>query len=836
MFKKTKNSLAICLSVAMLATMITIPSVASAVTSTPLAGADRYQTALKIVENGWKTSKNVIIARGDVMADALAAAPLAYAKDKAPILLTKSDKIPTGVLEELEKLGVKNVYIVGGTGAVTKAVADELDIDYAVTRIEGKDRYETSYNIAQALPTAKEVAIVNGYAYVDALSISSIAANKGMPIVLVNNKKLSTQVISYIANKTVYAVGGTGVLSNEVVGSATRLDGANRYETNASILKKFKQDYSNIYLAMGTDEHMIDALSGSALAAKGNNPMVLVNGQNQINKNQEIVVEANITANSRIFTLGETVTNVAVNAIEALKAPVTPVKLTNVSVTSATTVTFNSDATPTTVTWNGGAAIVASYDATTKLATITVPSITKTVNTLVVNAAGYSEANITVTITKGVDNLKLIATASELADAIDTQAVGQSWIIKAGTYDLNALELAKYSAWKDSGSSSEGWYFPIHETITITGEGNPTITSSVTTPNGAWATQSFISVWADDVKISGITINAKNYAGKSIEVMGKNFKLHNSIIAPRLDATSDWSGMVMFGPINSGKDIGNAEIINTKIYKSGISCSTYYVSEGSLKIENVLVDKHGMTRAGAYWDDFKNLSIPGNVRINATTGNKVIIDNNITNIQEEVFNYVPSGTTVELAAGIYELSSQLAITRPVTIIGSDQGIVTLKATGTWSTVNGYKHLLEISAGTSEKPVTISNITIDANLISHAVNAYNNAYGILNNVTIKNGKGAGLTVNGSTIKATNLNTSGNAWGAVNVDPGSGVTVPSIFNLDGNGVLGENIQIWSDGEHVNSTATVSVSAGGYTLTHYDPSYAGAIAQSGTIWSKE
>jgi putative cell wall-binding protein/lysophospholipase L1-like esterase len=320
MFKKIKNSLAISLSVAMLATMITIPSVASATTFTPLAGTDKYQTALKIAQKGWTTSENVIIARGDVLADALAAAPLAYAKE-APILLTKTDKIPAGVLEELKEMKVKKVYIVGGTGAVTKAVADKFDVDFDVERIEGKTRVETSYNIAQeAFGVApKDVVIVNGYAYIDALSVSSIAAKKGIPILLVNNNKLSTDVASYITGKTVYAVGGTGVLSNEVIGSATRLYGDNRYDTNAAVLKEFKQDYSNIYLAKGTDENMVDALTGSALAAKGNNPIVLVDGKNAINDNQDTVVKANITASSAIFTLGGTVSDVAVNAIDALR-------------------------------------------------------------------------------------------------------------------------------------------------------------------------------------------------------------------------------------------------------------------------------------------------------------------------------------------------------------------------------------------------------------------------------------------------------------------------------------------------------------------------------------
>ena len=314
MFKKTKNSLAIALSMAMLATMITIPSVASAATSTPLEGVDRYQTAIKIAQKDWTTSENVIIARGDILADALSAAPLAYQKDKAPILLTKTNEIPAGVLEELVAMKVKKVYIVGGEGAVSKAVADKLDENFEIERIGGKNRVDTSYNIAQeAFTTApKEAVIVDGNALIDALSISAVAAYKEMPILLVRNNKLSADVESYIAGKKVYAVGGT--LNNAVTGNATRLEGNNRYDTNAAVLTAFEQDYSKIYLAKGTKENMVDALTGSALAAKGNNPIVLVDGKNAINDNQETVVAANITTSSAIFTLGGTVTDVAVDA------------------------------------------------------------------------------------------------------------------------------------------------------------------------------------------------------------------------------------------------------------------------------------------------------------------------------------------------------------------------------------------------------------------------------------------------------------------------------------------------------------------------------------------
>lgn len=344
MFNKTKSSLAVTLSVAMLATMVTIP--ASAATTKQLSGADRYQTALKIVEDGWTSSKTAVIASGEVknMPDALSAGPLAYAKGKAPILLTKTNEIPAGVLEELKALGVETVYIVGGVGAVSKTVADKLAAaGLTITRVSGADRFETSLAIAKEAfgTTSADVVIANGMGYADALSVSSIAAEKGMPILLVSNSALTAEQKSYIGNKTVYAVGGTGVLNATLVSEAkaTRLGGLDRYETNAAILTQFKPDFTKIYLAKGTNENLVDALAGSVLAAKTKSPIVLVDGNNKIAASLATVVKANILATSTEVLLGGTVTQAAADAVEALKAPVaTELKVESVSAINATQV------------------------------------------------------------------------------------------------------------------------------------------------------------------------------------------------------------------------------------------------------------------------------------------------------------------------------------------------------------------------------------------------------------------------------------------------------------------------------------------------------------------
>lgn len=118
-------------------------------------------------------------------------------------------------------------------------------------------------------------------------------------------------------------------------------------------------------------------------------------------------------------------------------------------------------------------------------------------------------------------------------------------------------------------------------------------------------------------------------------------------------------------------------------------------------------------------------------------------------------------------------------------------------------------------GITNSNVTVQNIVIDgtggANL--HGVNVYQSTGVTLNSVTITNFR-SGVVVNGSSVTATNLNTSGNTWNSVNVDPGSGVTMPSSFTLN-SGNLDDSTQIWSDGANVTETANVTVVATGYNM---------------------
>lgn len=145
-----------------------------------------------------------------------------------------------------------------------------------------------------------------------------------------------------------------------------------------------------------------------------------------------------------------------------------------------------------------------------------------------------------------------------------------------------------------------------------------------------------------------------------------------------------------------------------------------------------------------------------------------------------------------------KVAAQINVTKRVTIEGAGH---TIKAdNASWLTGNFDKHLLNIVAPN----VTVQNLTLDSNNQAYGNQAYSATGVAFNDVTMVNSKGAGLTVNRSTVTANNLTTSDNTWGGVNVDGGT-----PHFTLTGNSTLNENNQIWA--EKANGPAVVT--ADGY-----------------------
>jgi putative cell wall-binding protein/lysophospholipase L1-like esterase len=258
-----------------------------------LYGMDRYETAIEISKEGWEKADTVLIARGDVYADALVATPLAYKLD-APILLTESSSLSETVVEEIVRLGAGNAVILGGKAAVSENVEEQLkDLELDVTRIGGETRFDTAGRVSLKLDYTGTAVIAYGYQFPDALSIAPYAAQHGYPILLTDTNDVPQSTLEALQGiaKT-FVVGGTAVISDDVFDhfkNGERLSGETRYDTAAEIFRKFQSKTDKAVVATGQD--FADALTGSVYAANQEVPLLLVKKDELPQQTKGLLVE-----------------------------------------------------------------------------------------------------------------------------------------------------------------------------------------------------------------------------------------------------------------------------------------------------------------------------------------------------------------------------------------------------------------------------------------------------------------------------------------------------------------------------------------------------------------
>ncbi|WP_343754480.1 cell wall-binding repeat-containing protein [Alkalibacterium iburiense] len=249
-------------------------------------GRNRLRVAENISRRGWSSSHTVVIANGFKFTDALSGTPLA-AHYNAPLLLVNENGISTETLAEIARLQAKNIIILGGPKSVPESVVTTLQSrGLNVQRIAGQNRYDTSRKIAEELISLRGPStahLVNGDAFADAVSISSVAGRYKQPILLTRANELHPEVIELTSTiKDWRIIGGPDSISTNTenqlknrVNNSTRLSGRNRYEVNKRVLNHWGFNTQHVYI--GSGEAFADVLSGSVLAAAEGTGVVLTN-------------------------------------------------------------------------------------------------------------------------------------------------------------------------------------------------------------------------------------------------------------------------------------------------------------------------------------------------------------------------------------------------------------------------------------------------------------------------------------------------------------------------------------------------------------------------------
>ncbi|BDR74926.1 cell wall-binding repeat-containing protein [Clostridium tetani] len=189
-----------------------------------LSGEDRYGTCNSIVkEFGVKEGTPVVIVNGLNFADALSVSAPASIKGY-PVLLSGNGALPEYAKSIIKTAKPSEVFIIGGEGALSKNIEDEVKKIYSsskITRLSGKDRYETSLKVNKYFDNNETVIMASGINYPDALSGSALAGKLNASLLLINAGSLNNQIkfINKEKTKEVILLGGEGVLSKKVENS-----------------------------------------------------------------------------------------------------------------------------------------------------------------------------------------------------------------------------------------------------------------------------------------------------------------------------------------------------------------------------------------------------------------------------------------------------------------------------------------------------------------------------------------------------------------------------------------------------------------------------------------
>lgn len=256
-----------------------------------LSGATRLETAVEVARAGWDASNEVVIARSDDPADALAGSALA-ASLGAPLLVAGPHELQTVVADEVRRLGAGRAVLLGGTAALSDDVGDALrGMGLRVDRVFGATRIETATAIADRLAPGPggRAFLVGAHSWQDALAAAGHTARDARsgdprPLLLTGGtlSEATRATLGRLQIDEVTVVGGRDVVPDAVLDAlradgltATRIGSSDPYATSRAVAD-LDLERGATTLVVATGEKFPDGLAAGALAGRRDAVLVLV--------------------------------------------------------------------------------------------------------------------------------------------------------------------------------------------------------------------------------------------------------------------------------------------------------------------------------------------------------------------------------------------------------------------------------------------------------------------------------------------------------------------------------------------------------------------------------
>ena len=254
-----------------------------------IVGEDRYETMVKISEKRWTKSKEAVLVNSSSMLDATSASPFAY-KNDIPMFFIEQDNLNTTIKDELIRLNVEKVYLIGGELSIDKAVERSLnELSIKTERIAGENGFDTTLLLAKEVMKGnnqKSIALVNKeYGVPNGISFVPIAQKNNIPIIMIKEDN-EDEILEFAKEndiEEVYILGSTEQISKSLENEfkkTIRINGKDRFDTNKQIIQEFynSNDLKHVYITKGginTQADFLNTLSISQIAARENAPVIL---------------------------------------------------------------------------------------------------------------------------------------------------------------------------------------------------------------------------------------------------------------------------------------------------------------------------------------------------------------------------------------------------------------------------------------------------------------------------------------------------------------------------------------------------------------------------------
>lgn len=159
-------------------------------------------------------------------------------------------------------------------------------------RLAGSDRYATAAAISERYAidgAARDIVIVNGLNFPDALSAGPFATSEGAVVLMVTASSIPAPTraeLNRLSPQSITIIGGTSVVSSNVArqlgdyidgpGEVTRIAGADRYDTSRRVISAFAGEPNRLFVATGRG--FPDALAAVPAAGTVGGAVLLVDG------------------------------------------------------------------------------------------------------------------------------------------------------------------------------------------------------------------------------------------------------------------------------------------------------------------------------------------------------------------------------------------------------------------------------------------------------------------------------------------------------------------------------------------------------------------------------